>query len=244
MNAFGVHGCSVVTALTAQNTLGVQSVEPVSEAMLRAQIDALMEDLPPAAIKTGMLGSAALCRVLAAFLDSLPLPRPPLICDPVLQSSSGTDLLDRQAFGILMKDIFPKATIITPNLPETERLVGSFASVETAAERLLEAGAKSVLIKGGHARGDACRDYWTDGTVSMWLASPRVATTCTHGTGCILSSAIASAMALCQSIPEAVVTAKTLLNQCLKSPARVGAGRGPMMIRPFEDREEDRPEVG
>jgi hydroxymethylpyrimidine kinase/phosphomethylpyrimidine kinase len=231
MAAFGVHGCSVVTALTAQNTLGVQLSKPVSEAMLRAQLDALESDLPPQAIKTGMLGSSTTCRILAGFLQTQ---NTFVVCDPVLKSTSGTALLDPEALDILIHGIFPKVDILTPNLPETEKLLGgNFQSPEEAAERILEMGVGSVLIKGGHAAGDECRDYWTDGTQAIWLSSPRIDTRATHGTGCILSSAIASALALGQDVPKAVATAKSFITQCLNRPANIGTGYGPMRIEPF-----------
>lgn len=243
MNAFGVHGCSVITALTAQNTLGVQSSEPASESMLRAQLDSLEADLPPAAIKTGMLGSAASCKIIAEFLEKFQA-SPFLVCDPVLQSTSGTALLDPEALDILIGGIFPKVAVLTPNLSETETLVGKgFQTAEAAAEKILELGVGSVLIKGGHAEGSECRDYWTDGKQSLWLSSPRIETAATHGTGCILSSAIASALALGQDIPAAIATAKTFLNQCLKSPANIGAGHGPMRIEPFQNAPEDKPMI-
>lgn len=248
MNAFGMHGCSVVTALTAQNTLGVSSVGTVSPEMFQAQLDALQSDLPPKAIKTGMLGSAETCRVLAGFLDTAnhrPQTRNiPLVCDPILKSTSGADLLDPEAIDILIKGIFPYVTVLTPNLPETEKILGTaFDSVEEAAERLLGTGVQSVLIKGGHADTRDCRDYWTDGTQAFWLSSPRIDTRATHGTGCILSAAIASAIALGQSVPDAIITAKTFLNQSLRSPANLGAGHGPMVIAPFRNDPKDRPTI-
>ncbi len=243
MNAFGVHGCSVITAVTAQNTLGVQTAECISPSLLRAQLQALEADLPPVAIKTGMLGSAESCNVVAEFLEKFQ-GSPLLICDPVLKSTSGATLLDDAALDILIHGILPKVGILTPNLPEVEVLIGQdFQATAAAAERILETGAGSVLIKGGHTEGDECRDYWTDGKQAMWLSSPRIDTKDTHGTGCILSSAIASAIALGQSIPEALITAKTFLNQCLKSPANLGAGSGPMMIEPFRDDPQDRPDI-
>lgn len=239
MSAFGVHGCSVVTALTAQNTMGVQAEEPVSESMLRAQLQALANDLPPTAIKTGMLGSAESCRVVA---ECLPPMECPIVCDPVLKSTSGTCLLDSKALDVLKAQLFPYVSVLTPNLPETQQLLGRALPVEDAAKELLKLGVYSVLIKGGHAEGGECCDYWTDGEQAIWWSSPRIETSATHGTGCILSSAIASAIALGQKIPKAVVTAKTFLNQCLKTPANVGAGPGPMMIEPFRDDPQDRPD--
>jgi hydroxymethylpyrimidine kinase/phosphomethylpyrimidine kinase/thiamine-phosphate diphosphorylase len=244
MNAFGVHGCSVVTAVTAQNTVGVDSVETVSASMLRAQLEALRSDLPPVAMKTGMLGSTANCSVLADFLASPDAVQPALICDPIIQSTSGTDLLDPEALDILLKGIMPHAGVLTPNLPETEKLLGrNIDSVEKAAEMLLERGAQSVLIKGGHREGGVCRDYWTDGSRAMWLTSPRIETRATHGTGCILSAAITSAIAIGRSMPDAVITAKTYLNQCLRSSAGLGAGPGPMQIRPFLNEPQDKPGI-
>jgi len=257
MSAFGVHGCSVITAVTAQNTLGVQILENASPTLLRAQLGTLAADLPPAAIKTGMLGSVGSCKIIADFLERYGMRdagcgkegsgsavKPLLVCDPVLKSTSGSDLLDPAALEILIHRIFPEVGVLTPNFPEANALIDQdFQQVEAAAEKLLELGVGSVLIKGGHAKSAECRDYWTDGKQSLWLSSPRIETSATHGTGCILSSAIASAIALGQEIPEAVATAKTFLNQCLKTPANLGAGHGPMMIEPFRDAEEDRPDV-
>jgi hydroxymethylpyrimidine kinase/phosphomethylpyrimidine kinase len=249
MNAFGVHGCSVITALTAQNTEGVTAVESVSEALLRAQLEALETDLPPAALKTGMLGSVRNCAILADFLDgslrsNTRRPTPLLVCDPVLQSTSGANLLDPAALDILVHGIFPHAAVLTPNLPEAGQLLGTpVQSAEMAAEQLLELGVRSVLLKGGHAEGHECRDYWTDGKQSFWLSSPRVQTRATHGTGCILSAAIASSIALGKTLPDAVIDAKTFLNQCLRSPARIGHGHGPMRIERFENHPQDRPTI-
>ncbi len=241
MNAFGVHGCSIITALTAQNTLGVASVETVSPEMLAAQLDALKADLPAAAIKTGMLGSAETCRILAEFLSSSTVP---VVCDPILQSSSGAALLDPGALELLIHDLFPHIAVLTPNLPEAEILLGMpIQSVEHAASHLLATGVRSVLIKGGHAEGNESRDFWTDGSQSFWLSSPRIETRATHGTGCILSAALASAIALGRSIPEAVVTAKTFLNQCLRAPAGVGSGPGPMMATAFRNDPQDHPTI-
>lgn len=244
MNAFGVHGCTAITALTAQNTLGVQSTQPVSEILLRTQLESLMDDLPPTAIKTGMLGTSANVRILAEFLESLAAPRPALICDPVLKSTSGTQLLDPEALDILLKQILPHVTVLTPNLPEVETLTGKKNQIiEAAAEQLLNTGIQSVMIKGGHADGDTCLDYWTDGSDSLWLTSPRLETKATHGTGCILASAIAAGLALSHPLRDAVVNAKTFLNQCLRSPAGVGKGPGPMKITRFMNNPVDRPAV-
>lgn len=240
MAAFGVHGCSIITALTAQNTRGVQASEPVSESMLHAQFHALETDLLPAAIKTGMLGSSSTCKTLTELFHPLNVP---IVCDPVLKSTSGADLLEPEALEFLINGIFPAVEILTPNLPEARKLIGDFQTLEEAADRILEFGVGSVLIKGGHAEGNECVDYWTNGTQSMRLSSPRIETTASHGTGCILSSAIASAIALGYEIPDAIVAAKTFLNQCLGSPAHLGAGNGPMQIEPFRNDPKDRPTI-
>jgi hydroxymethylpyrimidine kinase/phosphomethylpyrimidine kinase len=242
LNAFGIHGCTVITALTAQNTREVTATESVSETLFRAQLDALAGDLPPAAIKTGMLGSPATCRVLAAFLATPDLAACPLVCDPVLQSSSGAALLDPEALDLLKHDIFPRVSVLTPNLPEAAHLLGDRnRSMEETAEQMLALGVRSVLIKGGHAQGDDCRDYWTDGSIAMWLSSPRIDTRATHGTGCILSAAIAAGLALGKHIPEAIIDAKSFLNQCLRSPAHLGLGHGPMRIYPYRNDPKDKP---
>lgn len=240
MSAFGIHGCSVTTALTAQNTQGVLALDPASPEMLTAQFKALEADLPPGVIKTGMLGSATTCRIVAEVFQSMEVP---IVCDPVLKSTSGSDLLDPEAVEILKTFIFPKVTVLTPNLPETETLIGPFSSTEEAAERILNLGVQSVLIKGGHSKNNTCDDFWTDGAQSLWLSSPRLETRHSHGTGCILASALASALALGQSTPEAVLTAKTFLNQCLKSPAHIGSGHGPMLIAPFTNGSKDQPTI-
>ncbi|MEE9369440.1 MAG: bifunctional hydroxymethylpyrimidine kinase/phosphomethylpyrimidine kinase [Pontiella sp.] len=240
MSAFGVHGCSIITALTAQNTLGVSTIEDVSANMIEAQLEALSVDLPPLAIKTGMLGSANVCKQLANLLPAL---NSPIICDPVLKSTSGESLLNTEALSLFKEQFIPHTTILTPNLLEAAHLVGAELSCEEMAVKLLEMGSNSVLIKGGHAEGDVCSDYWTDGNESVWLTSPRIETKATHGTGCILSSAIASAIALGQDIPQAIITGKTFLNQCLKAPADAGAGYGPMMITPFRNDPQDRPTI-
>jgi hydroxymethylpyrimidine kinase/phosphomethylpyrimidine kinase len=241
MNAFGVHGCCVTTALTAQNTRGVSSVEAVSAKMIQAQLTALSADLPPAAIKTGMLGSAQTCRILAEFLEKATVP---VICDPILKSTSGANLLEPAALDILIRGIFPRVAVLTPNLPEAQQIIGEpISQIEETATRILGTGVESVLIKGGHADATECRDYWTDGTQSLWLSSPRIESRATHGTGCILSAAIASALALGQTIPEAVVSAKTFLNQCLRSPANLGTGHGPMVLQPFRNDPEDAPTI-
>lgn len=233
MHELGVHGCSAITALTAQNTLGVQLSEAVSPEMLIAQLTALAADFPPVTIKTGMLGSAENCRIIADFLNtqhSTPNTRHPvLICDPVLKSTSGADLLEPEAVALLKCELFPLVDLLTPNLPETEALIGRKLQPEAAAEELLKLGVKSVLIKGGHSDAQTCRDYWTNGTSAHWFESPRINTKATHGTGCVLSAAIASFMALDEPVRQAIEKAKNLLTAKLRSAPELGAGHGPFV---------------
>ena len=240
MQAFDVHGCSVVAAITVQNTLGVEAVDVVSAELVEKQLDALARDLPPTAIKTGMLGSPDVCKILSPYLAQ---PGVSVVCDPVLRSTSGHGLFDETALSAYKESIYPYTTVLTPNLPETRLLLGEDLPPEEAAEHLLDLGPASVLIKGGHAEGSECRDYWTDGKTALWLSSPRIDSRHTHGTGCILASAIASSIALGQDLPEAIIAAKTFLNQCLKSPANVGAGHGPMRIETFRNDPLDRPNI-
>lgn len=242
MNALGVHGCSVITALTAQNSCGVQAIQPTPETLISAQIKALADDLPAQAIKSGMIGSKAACRALIKFYTNASTPRPPLICDPVLKSTSGSNLLEPTALELLKRELFPYVTVLTPNLPETEHILGhAVKSIESAAAEILEQGVQSVLIKGGHSASNECKDYWTNGTASLWLSSPRRSTRATHGTGCILSSAIASGLAMGQTLQDAIIQAKAFLNQCLRHPAGLGQGHGPMRILPFENATMDQP---
>lgn len=233
MHELGVHGCSIITALTAQNTCGVQRCETVSGPMLKAQLEALAADLMPAAIKTGMLGSAKNCQIIIDFLKALYLrpeiQQPALICDPVLKSTSGANLLEPEALELLKKELFPLVDLLTPNRPETEILIGPGPDTETAAKAILNLGVKSVLIKGGHAAGPVCRDYWTDGKEEAWFESKRIDTTATHGTGCVLSSAIASFYALGDPIPVAIKKAKSLLSAKLASAPQLGCGHGPFV---------------
>lgn len=228
MHELGVHGCSVITALTAQNTLGVLRSEPVSPQMLQAQLDALADDLPPVVIKMGMLGSMQNCQMIINFLTTAHF-TPLLICDPVLKSTSGSNLLAPNAIELLKTELFPLIDLLTPNLPETEALLGRKLPTETAARELIQLGVKSVLIKGGHSKDNRCRDYWTDGQSSRWYEAPRIDTRATHGTGCVLSSAIASYTALGSTIPDAIERAKKLLTQKLQTADLLGAGHGPFV---------------
>lgn len=225
----GVHGCSVITSLTAQNTLGVQRVEHVSPGMIEAQLLALARDLPPAAIKIGMLGGAGAVQSVADFLDTV---KTFVVCDPVLAATRGGALLDEAAYNTFRDGILPRVDILTPNIPEAERLlsrrIASPEAVEAAARDLLKTGAKAILLKGGHSTGPLSSDYWTEGTTSGWLNSPRIATEHSHGGGCTLSAAIAAGRALGLDSLSAVTLAKAYTNQGLRGGGGIGSGRGPL----------------
>ncbi|MFH0909342.1 MAG: bifunctional hydroxymethylpyrimidine kinase/phosphomethylpyrimidine kinase [bacterium] len=242
MNALGVHGCSVITALTAQNTLGVGAVDHVSPGMIEAQILALQKDLPPAAIKTGMLGNAVSVKIVAEFLrlnDAF------VVCDPVMTATRGGALLEPDAAAMLRTDLFPHINLLTPNLPETENLVARAVRLETdvvrAAAQILDTGVKSVLIKGGHAGADLCQDYWTNGRESAWLSSRRQDVEHTHGGGCVLSSAIAAGVALGLSELDAIVLAKAYVNHGLRHGGGIGKGRAPLAHTGWPDDPADMP---
>ena len=241
MQAFGVYACTVPTALTAQNHTGVHHTLPVPPDFLRKQLDTLRSDFPPAALKTGMLGTTENAEILADFLEETQIP---CICDPVLRSTSGATLLPLDALKILRERILPQTLLLTPNLQEAEILLEcQNESPESMAAELLKRGVASVLIKGGHAGGDTSRDYWTDGEEAFWLSSPRIHTTATHGTGCILSAAITAGIARGDPLPTALIHAKTFLNQSLKKPLSTAPGHPPMQLTPFRDHPDDRPEI-
>ena len=228
-HGLGVHGCSVITALTAQNTAAVNRAESVQPDMIQAQLDALAADLPPNAIKTGMLPDATTIRLVARALAAAPCP---VICDPVMVATSGGRLMEPEAKTALIQDLLPKVDLVTPNLIETEALTGiniqSPDQAESAARRILEFGVKSVLIKGGHGDGAFSQDYWTDGERAFWLTVPRIETRHTHGSGCTLSAAITAALALGHDPSDALVIAKAYISAAIRRAKPIGAGSGPV----------------
>ena len=229
MNALGVHGCSVITAMIAQNTMGVSRCDYVAPDMIQAQLDALADDLPPQAIKMGMIGGADAARVIAAALRAQTCP---VIYDPVMISTSGRRLMEEGALQVIREQIFPRVQLLTPNLPEAEQLLGRSINGEDqmkrAARDLLGLGVESVLLKGGHSSGDMRSDYWTDGQQNFWLSSPAQQVSHTHGTGCTLSSAIAACRALGLSLADSLVIGKTYINQGLRLGGGIGKGKGPL----------------
>lgn len=228
---FGVYGTSVITAVTAQNTLGVCAWERVTPALVAAQIDAVAEDLRPAAIKSGMLGDGDVVRAVADGIRRHALS--PYVLDPVMAATSGDALLTPDAIAAIVGELFPLATLVTPNLDEVGLLLGERPADVDAMERAARAlvhtlGARAALVKGGHLAGDELVDVLFDGTRLRRFAHARVATTSTHGTGCTLSAAITAAMALAVPLENAVELGLEYVHRALLSAPGLGAGHGPL----------------
>ena len=228
--AFGAFGTSAVTAVTAQNTLGVSAIHPIPVEVVRAQIAAAASDLPPDAVKTGMLAPRELVQAVADSLDSLE--DTPCVVDPVMVASSGDRLLDREAEGAVASDLLPRATLVTPNLHEARLLAG--IEVETvddahrAAERLMEAGAGAALVKGGHLSGSKAVDVLHHpGGERVWTRD-RLDTRHTHGTGCTLSAAAAAALARGVPLEDSVALAIDFVRRAMESAPGLGSGHGPL----------------
>jgi hydroxymethylpyrimidine/phosphomethylpyrimidine kinase len=228
---FGVFGTSVVTAITAQNTTGVRAWEITSPALVRAQIDAVAEDLRPAAIKSGMLGDAGVIGAVADGIEAHWLT--PYILDPVAVATSGDPLLADNALRTIAERLFPLATLVTPNLAESALLlgeeIGDPAAMERAARALVDRlGAGASLVKGGHLAGDVLVDVFYDGRDVQRFVHERIPTRSTHGTGCTLSAAIAASMARGAPLPQAVKDALDFVRRAIASAPGLGAGHGPL----------------
>jgi hydroxymethylpyrimidine/phosphomethylpyrimidine kinase len=229
-SAHGVYGASVLTAITAQNTRAVTMVEAVSPPMIRAQIAAVLDDIRIDAIKIGMLGGA---EVIKAVADSLMGYSGPIVLDPVMVAKSGDALLPDEAVASLIEHLLPRASLLTPNIPEAVRLLGSDVSADPVqqAERLLMMGPTAVLMKGGHAEGALCKDLLvSSGGDNMWFEAPRLDTRNTHGTGCSLSSGIAAGLAKGLDLPDAVSAAHAWLHGAIAAAdsLAIGSGHGPV----------------
>lgn len=243
--ALGVYGASVVTALTAQNTRGVQGVCAVDPAFVIQQLDSVISDLNVTAIKTGMLATSAIAHAVALRLATLP--GIPIVIDPVMVATSGDLLLAPEAVATYRTHLLPRATLLTPNLPEAARLleVAEAASVEQAinqARALVALGCPAVLLKGGHGSGSEITDILcVNGEITV-ISHPRIATKNTHGTGCTLSSAIAAHLALGAPLRQAVSAGIEFLCNALAAGAShaIGAGHGPV-DHMFSLRERQRP---
>jgi hydroxymethylpyrimidine/phosphomethylpyrimidine kinase len=231
--ALGCFGMTALTALTAQNTLGVRSIHGVPVAFVAEQIDAVAEDIGVDAVKIGMLHAADVVRTVAEALDRHRLAM--VVLDPVMVATSGARLIESKAIDALVRDLFPRVLLITPNLDEAGLLVGrnlhTEDDMETAGRELLAQGARAVLVKGGHLAGEMVSDLLlTPGAEPLWLRNPRIVTSNTHGTGCTLSSAIAAFLALDSDLPGAVRKAHAYVRGALAAgtAARTGAGSGPL----------------
>lgn len=234
-SALNVYGASVLTALTAQNTRGVSAIHAVPPEFVRAQMDAVFDDLAVDAVKIGMLADVSVIAAVRQGLDARPTR--PVVLDPVMVAESGDPLLADNAANAIVEQLFPLATLITPNLHEAAHLLGeSLAQDEAAMERQAKAlqrlGAANVLVKGGHASlGDHAADVLvTEDGLPQWFTAPLVETKNTHGTGCSLSSAIAAHLAFGAKLPEAVSKSKEWLTGALQhaNELDVGKGAGPV----------------
>jgi hydroxymethylpyrimidine/phosphomethylpyrimidine kinase len=226
--AHGVFGATVLTALTAQNTVAVLGLEPVSLRLLRLQIDAVFGDLRPAAVKIGMLFDAPRIRAVAAGLRRWKAVN--VVLDPVMVSKSGARLLRPAALACLKRELLPLCDLVTPNLPEAAALSGMRLTTESdrrlAAGSIADLGARAVLIKGGHGRGREVRDLLFDGAWFTVFSAPRIRTRATHGTGCTLSSAIAANLAKGRSLEDSVLESIAYLRAGLLRGSFPGRGFG------------------
>lgn len=225
----GAYGMAVVTLLTVQNTRRVARVEVMSPELVIEQLDAVLDDLPPDAAKTGALGSSALVEAFAARWEGMAIP---LVVDPVMISKHGDPLLDEAARTAIVEKLLPLATLVTPNAHEAAALAGmkveTLSDAEVAARRIGGLGPKAVLVKGARFGGEQATDVlWTDGEL-MRLSSPLIDTPHTHGTGCTLSAAITAHLAQGASLPDAVQRSKDWLSAALKTAPRMGGGIGPV----------------
>ena len=233
ISALGCYGMTAITALTAQNTLGVRAIHGVPPRMVRDQIDAVVEDLGVDAVKIGMLHSPDIVHAVAESIDHHALAR--VVLDPVMVATSGAVLIDNPAIAALVSELFGRAVLVTPNLDEAALLVGrpldGEHAMEMAARELLAMGARAVLLKGGHLPGDVVSDLlMLPGGTPHWMRAPRIRSANTHGTGCTLSSAIAAYLALGEPLLQAVEAARIYVRGALEAGARIktGAGSGPL----------------
>lgn len=233
-SANGVYGASVLAALTAQNTLGVTAIHDVPPEFVKAQMDAVYSDLKVTATKIGMLSRTDVIEVVAEGLAAHETG--PVVLDPVMVAASGDPLLADSAVDCLIEVLVPLADLITPNLMEAARMLGTDTAaneneIQDHAERLLALGAKAVLLKGGHGSGAESADLYLDRLgQKLWLREKRIATDNTHGTGCTLSSAIAAGLAKGEPMHEAIRSAKSYIHAAIRAAdtLEIGAGHGPV----------------
>ncbi|MDC3412695.1 bifunctional hydroxymethylpyrimidine kinase/phosphomethylpyrimidine kinase [Aquibacillus sp. 3ASR75-11] len=225
----GAFGMSVVTAVTAQNTLGVQGVYPIPIAGITEQIAAIGDDLGTDALKTGMLFSSEVIDAVSEKIDHYGWHN--VVVDPVMVAKGGAKLLQDEAIRALIEKLIPLATVITPNIPEAELLtnrdINTLEERKEAAKSIYNMGAKTVVIKGGHGNGQEVVDLFYDGEVFEKMVSPRIETRHTHGTGCTFSAAISAELAKGKEIREAVMTGKQFIRAAIEKQLGIGKGHGP-----------------
>lgn len=227
--ALGTYGMAAITALTAQNTIGVTGFVAVPADFMRDQLRAIFDDVEVSAVKIGMLANADIIEAVAEVLEQSC--DAPIVLDPVMVATSGDALIDQDAVAALKSRLIPMADVITPNIPEAEKLSRkAVLDMEAAAEGLLDLGARAVYLKGGHLKGDVMRDVLASSNGAQVLEAPRVDTENTHGTGCTLSSAIAAYLGHGEDLADACEKAKAYLTEALKHAdgLNVGLGHGPV----------------
>ncbi|HEV2676633.1 MAG TPA: bifunctional hydroxymethylpyrimidine kinase/phosphomethylpyrimidine kinase [Aliidongia sp.] len=226
--ALGGYGMTAVTALTAQNTLGVHEVLPVPASFVRRQMRVVLDDLGADAVKTGMLKDAG---IIAAVAEELP-DGVPLVVDPVMVAKGGAALLDPDAIDALKRLLLPRTTVLTPNLPEAEALlgltIGDLDGMKRAAGILLGLGPAAVLLKGGHLPGDMVHDVLADRSGIRIFSAPRIPSHHTHGTGCTLASALATGLGAGRPLAEAVARAREYVREAIRAAPGFGRGHGPL----------------
>ena len=227
--ALGVYGTSAITAITAQNTVGVTQVLALSPKLVGAQIDAVIGDIGAHALKTGMLANAAIIDMVAKKIREHRVKN--IVVDPVMVATSGDLLIQKNAVAALRSKLIPLAAVVTPNIPEAEELTGmklrTPEDTREAARQIIKMGAKTVVIKGGHLKGPAV-DILYDGKKFTTLNAPRIRTKNTHGTGCTFSAAIAAYRARGETVESAVVAAKKFITAAIKASFSIGAGHSPV----------------
>jgi hydroxymethylpyrimidine/phosphomethylpyrimidine kinase len=228
--AHGVYGASVITAITAQNTVGISAISPVEADLVTAQIEAVMSDLGANAAKTGMLPNAAVVEAVAAAVADLEIPY--LVVDPVICASSGDRLMDEEGLAVMKTELLPRAFLVTPNIPEAEALSGvtirTDADRHEAARRIAALGPTAIVVTGGHFPSPDIVDLLYDGERFMEVRTARITGAGTHGTGCTFAAAITAQIALGRSVQEAIPLAQEYVAGAIRHAPAIGRGRGPM----------------
>jgi hydroxymethylpyrimidine/phosphomethylpyrimidine kinase len=231
VTALGGYAATAVTALTAQSTEGVFGVVPVDPAFIRQQMELVLGDIGADCVKTGMLHNAAVIEAVVDVLDRL-APAIPLVADPVMVAKGGAALLQEEAVAAVLRRLVPRATLVTPNIPEAEALTGlaitDLEGMKRAAERLVAMGARAALVKGGHLPGSRLRDVLLSAEGLHVLEGERIETRHTHGTGCTLASAIATGLAQGLTLRPAVERARAYLVEAIRTAPGYGRGHGPL----------------